>query len=233
MGYKDDIQIDIDQLDKEWIKQASLYQRYARQEAISLYERDQLNDSLTLVQAQLDGDIRLDPKKHGFDSKPTEAAILNTIKQNPYYLKANKLLMKAACKAKVIGGAVRSFDHKKKALEKLTDLYLSGYWATPKIKSEAQEVFGKQTREDLEVALKKEDRLITKSLKEAEPKEKEKGGKKKTETKPTGKTMEELTTKAKSGTKAKPKAKTREDRFAETKAKSEALAKAKRLKKKK
>jgi hypothetical protein len=165
MGYKEDIQIDIHTLDAEWIKQASLYQYYARKEAVALYERDQLADKLALTQAQLDGDIRLNFKKHGFDSKPTEAAILNSIKQNPFYIKANSLLMKASCKAKIIGGAVRAFDHKKKALEKLTDLYLSGYWASPKIKSEAQEVYGKQVHEGVEVALKKDDRMIAVALK--------------------------------------------------------------------
>ena len=173
MGYKEDIQINIDQLDAEWIKQAALYQHYAKQEAMALYERDQLADALALTQAQLDGDIRLDPEKHGFSSKPTEAAILNSIKQNKHYTKANKILMKAMCKAKIIGSAVRAFDHKKKALEKLTDLYLSGYWAAPKIKSEAQEVFGQQTRMNLEESLKREDRLIAKSLQdEAEKKKK-------------------------------------------------------------
>jgi hypothetical protein len=165
MGYKEDIQIDINQLDAEWIKQASLYQHYAKQEATALYKRDQLADALALVQAQLDGDIRLNFGKHGFESKPTEAAILNSIKQNPFYIKANVLLMKASCRVKIIGGAVRAFDHKKKALEKLTDLYLSGYWAAPKIKSEAQEVYGEQTRKGLEADLKKEDRLIAASLK--------------------------------------------------------------------
>jgi hypothetical protein len=160
MGYKEDIQIDIHALDAEWIKQASLYQYYAKKEAVALYERDQLADRLALVQAQLDGDIRLDPKKHGFDSKPTEAAILNSIKQNPFYIKANSFLMKASCKAKIVGGAVRAFDHKKKALEKLTDLYLSGYWASPKIKSEAQEVYGAQAQEALSKDLQKDERML-------------------------------------------------------------------------
>ena len=204
MGYKEDIRIDIDHLDKEWTKQAALYQNYARQEAITLYDRDQLNDNLALTQAQLDGDIRLSPTKYGFDSKPTEAAILNTIKQQPQYLKANKLLMKAACKAKIIGGAVRSFDHKKKALEKLTELYLSGYWAAPKIRSEAQEVFGKQTKEELDAALKKEGRLVTASLK------------KETEKAALAATKLKEQAKARAGSKPKPKTKPK----AETKIKS-------------
>ncbi len=174
MEYKDDIRIDIHALDAEWIKQASLYQYYAKKEAIALYERDQLADRLALVQAQLDGDIRLDFKKHGFESKPTEAAILNSIKQNPFYIKANSLLMKASCKAKIIGGAVRAFDHKKKALEKLTDLYLSGYWAAPKIRSEAQEVYGEQAQEALSKDLQKDERMLRLQAAQKEKTEKEK-----------------------------------------------------------
>lgn len=219
MGYKEDIQIDIDQLDQEWIKQASLYQYYAKQEATALYERDQLVDALALMQAKLDGDIRLNFGAHGFESKPTETAILNSIKQNPIYTEANSLVMKATCKAKIIGSAVRAFDHKKKALEKLTDLYLSGYWAAPKIKSEAQEIFGKQTREDMEKALQKEDRMIKAPLK----REAEAGTKteKKTEGKP-----EVITQKAKDGQGTKKRA-VEDKKRAEIKAKSVAQAKAK------
>lgn len=183
MGYKEDIQIDIDALDKEWVKQAATFQYYAKQEAVALYERDQLADDLTLTQAQLDGDIRLNFGAHGFESKPTEAAILNSIKQNPRYIKANSLLMKASCKAKIVGGAVRAFDHKKKALEKLTDLYLSGYWAAPKIKSEAQEVYGEQAQEALNKDLQKDERMTRLQATQKREVESKIEGKKKTETK--------------------------------------------------
>ena len=115
MGYKEDIQIDIDQLDKEWIKQAPLFQKYAKQEAVALYERDQLGDAVDLLRAQLDGDVRAHPEKYGFESKPTETAIANKIKQLKSLIAANELVMKATCKAKIIGSAVRAFDHKKKS----------------------------------------------------------------------------------------------------------------------
>jgi hypothetical protein len=225
MGYKEDIRIDIHVLDAEWIKQASLYQYYAKQEAMALYKRDQLADKLALTQAQLDGDIRLDLKKHGFESKPTEAAILNSIKQNPFYIKANSLLMKASCKAKIIGGAVRAFDHKKKALEKLTDLYLSGYWAAPKIRSEAQEVYGEQAQEALSKDLQKDERILRLQAAQKEKTEKKKtdvkeaskgpatarekktgkktGGKTKSESKPVGKTEEQIRPKLKGAGKKK------------------------------
>ncbi len=248
MGYKEDIQININQLDKEWVKQAATYQYYAKQEAMALYSRDQLADKLALTQAQLDGDIRLNPGKHGFDSKPTEAAILNSIKQNPFYIKANSLLMKASCKAKIIGGAVRSFDHKKKALEKLTDLYLSGYWAGPKIKSEAQEIYGKQTREDMEAGLRKDERMIQASLKREAAEEAKDGAvaakkkettKKKPEKKVEGKTEKKVEKKTGGETKPKPKTKlktkpepkptgkTREELTAKSKAKSPGRKKSK------
>lgn len=229
MGYQEDIKIDIDQLDQEWIKQASLYQYYAKQEAMALYKRDQLAEALALTQAQLDGEIRLDPKKHGFESKPTEAAILNSIKQNPFYIKDSRILMKATCKAKIIGSAVRSFDHKKKALEKLSDLYLSGYWAGPKIKSEAQELYGKQTRMDLEDSLRREDRLVKASLKKeaAATNEKEKKADKATKAEKKLKAQAQPKVEAAARARAKVKAKSVDIAKAETKAKGKGKAKPK------
>lgn len=237
MGYKEDIKIDIDQLDQEWIKQAGLYQHYAKQEATALYERDQLIDSLALLQAQLDGDIRTNPEKFGITGKPTEAAILNKIKQQEAYTEANSCVMKSTCKAKIIGSAVRAFDHKKKALEKLTDLYLSGYWAAPKIKSEAQEVFGKQTRLSLEGSLKREERLVAASLeKEAEKEAERKTEKKKTETKgldPAKPKLKSATQRAQNELKARKKIKAKSVALAQTKREGESKTKLRATRKKK
>jgi len=206
MGYTEDIQIDIDHLDAEWIQQASRYQFYAKREAIAMYERDQVADELSLCHAKLDASIRLNPEKFGIITKPTEAAILNTIKQQPEYAKTNKAFMDLLLKTRIISAAVKSFEHKKKALEKLTDLYLSGYWAKPRVSSEAQEIYGKQAREEQESDLKKEERLITAGLK----KEAEKDAKGKPEFKPTTQTGEgkaEGKAEAKPKGKPKPKAK--------------------------
>lgn len=48
------------------------------------------------------------------------------------YQQANDEYLDAVKEAKIFGVAREAFDHRKKALEKLTDLFLSQYWAEPR-----------------------------------------------------------------------------------------------------
>lgn len=145
MSEESSFSIDPNALDVEWIRQPALYQKYARLVARAEYMKDQLY-------SKLDRDIRFNFKKYGFDSKPTEVAILSTIKGNKRFLKIQYTHRKLI-------GETKALEHKKKALEKLADLYLSGYWARPKIKTEAQDLYSKEERKEMEELLKKDPRL--------------------------------------------------------------------------
>ncbi|MEA1876064.1 MAG: hypothetical protein U9N86_04310, partial [Bacteroidota bacterium] len=67
MGYKEDIQIDINALDVELLRQAPLYQRWGKREADALYEKDQVEESLSRCRATLDLAIRANPQNFGFE----------------------------------------------------------------------------------------------------------------------------------------------------------------------
>ena len=142
MGYKEDIQIDINALDIELIRQASLYQRWGKREAMALYDKDQVEEALSKCRAKTDLAIRANPQKFGFEGtgKPTEGAIHSILILQSEVEEATERFLKSKYKAKVLGVATKSFEHKKKALEKLADLYINGYWATPRVDPEAQEV---------------------------------------------------------------------------------------------
>ncbi|RPI56392.1 MAG: hypothetical protein EHM49_00480 [Deltaproteobacteria bacterium] len=137
--------VDPNSLDTEWVRQASLYQKIAKRAAQAAYSKNR-------IEAFLDWDIRNSPGKYGFDSKPTEAAVANAVK-------GNKLFLKALYKYLRLQGELKALEHKKKSLEKLTELYLSGYWARPKIKTEAQELYAEEANRSMLDSLKKDTRL--------------------------------------------------------------------------
>jgi hypothetical protein len=128
MGYKEDLEIDQYALEEGWLKQAVLYAKWAEEAVNANYEVDKLRESLDLKRAELDGKIRNDPAIYGI-AKITESAISAAILMNAEYQEANNKVLEASRNAKILAVARDSFEHKKKALEKLTDLFLSNYWA--------------------------------------------------------------------------------------------------------
>jgi hypothetical protein len=217
MGYREDVTIDINNLDVELIRQAGLFQHWGRQEASSLYEKDQIEESLHKCRARLDLAIRSEPEKFGFTGKLTEGAINSIITLHPDIEIATEAFFKSKYKTKVLGIAVKSFEHKKKALEKLADLYINGYWATPKVDPEAQRAFDEQAQEIVSKTMKGDKRMLALAKKkeakrladvEAERRaaaarrktaveKKNAGGKTKSEPKPIGKTEEQIRPKPK------------------------------------
>ena len=211
MGYKEDIQIDINALDVELLRQAPLYQRWGKREAEALYEKDQVEEALSKCKAKTDLAVRANPEKFGFKGtgKLTEGAVTSMISLDPRVGKATELFLKSKYTAKVLGIATKSFEHKKKALEKLTDLYINGYWATPRVGVEAQEAFDNQARGIANETMKGDKRMLALAKKREEERlaelEAKVKARDKTETEENAKADAKAKAKPKTGAKAKPK----------------------------
>lgn len=147
MGYKEDLEIDKDNLDEAWQYQALKFAHWAEKEVEALSQRDKAKEQLELMRANLDSHIRKNPNSY-FLEKVTESAIQNIILQNENYQKANNAYLDAVRQAKIFGVAREAFDHRKKALEKLTDLFLSQYWAEPREGRITKKVMEEKGRED-------------------------------------------------------------------------------------
>lgn len=160
MGYKEDVTIDINNLDAELLRQASLFQYWGRQEAQALYEKDQVEEALSKCKARVELDIRKDPEKYGYINKLTEGAISCLLVGQQEVIDAIEVSLKSKYKAKILNVAVKSFEHKKKALEKLVELYINGYWATPKVDPEAQRAFDDQAQKVIHKTMKGDERMM-------------------------------------------------------------------------
>lgn len=156
MSFSQDVNIDKNNLDYEWIQQARLFNKYSELYANAMFERDKNKERLSLVKAQIDGDIRKDPESYGFTGKPTEPAIASLIQQDERYTDAQSDYISSVRDMNIIAGTKIAMEHKKSALEALAKLYLSGYWSEARIPGEARKKY--ETEEETK-ALNKSSRL--------------------------------------------------------------------------
>ena len=64
--------------------------------------------------------------------KVTEAVVANRVTLHPTVDVAERSFMASNTKAKLLAAAPRAFDQRKKALEKLSELFIAGYFSAPK-----------------------------------------------------------------------------------------------------
>jgi hypothetical protein len=126
--YPDDLQIDKFNLAEEWEHQPTLYMYWAEEAVYAQTQRDRVSEQLKLLAAQLDSDIRINWKAYGFPKAPTEGAIKAAIEQQESYMEKKEALAKATEHAKIMEAARSGMDHKRRALDNLTDLQIAGFY---------------------------------------------------------------------------------------------------------
>jgi len=132
---RDFFKIDEHDLVREWVEQPELFYKYARRLADARLELSQRETAVDVAKADADNLIRERPKKFGLPEKPTEAAIKAAIINMPSYTQAMKFLHEAAHAVALLDAAVKTLDHRKRALENLVDLHGQNYFASPRDKS--------------------------------------------------------------------------------------------------
>ena len=78
IDYENDVKIDPDALDIEWLNQAELMRKYATYAACAKQSVDEAKERLDVGKAKIEMDVRSDPAAYGL-SKPTEAGIQSAI----------------------------------------------------------------------------------------------------------------------------------------------------------
>jgi hypothetical protein len=131
--YETDIEIDESALDVEWVGHASLMLRYTRTAAESHKEMNLAKARLDYVKARLDKEIRENPDAYGLGTRITEGSISSAIRLSEDFEEANHGLIEKEFEYEVAAGVVRSFDHRKSALENLVRLHAQSYFAGPSV----------------------------------------------------------------------------------------------------
>lgn len=132
MNYEQDIKIDHDALDIEWLEQPELMMRYSRHQARCALDYDKAKERLEVVKAELDKQIRQHPEKYEI-AKITETVILNTIITQPKYTATQGEMLDAKFEWDIARAAVNAINGRKDALENLVRLHGMQYFAGPKM----------------------------------------------------------------------------------------------------
>lgn len=131
MAFKDDIKLDITNLDKIALKLPSLYDEWATKWVNSVNRRDHLKEKLSVARAEADEEIRESPNKFGWTSEksPTEAWVSNQITLHKKVRKTNEELLEAQYEVNVFSAAKETLHHVRGSLENLTELFRNGYFS--------------------------------------------------------------------------------------------------------
>lgn len=133
-----DLAIDPHKLDEEWLKQPALYMKYSEMASKAQKLKDELKERVEVIKAGIDQLVRENPEKYNAPTdkkgeiKITEAWITGAIIRDGRYQEAVKEYNEALYEFNILSAAVKSFDHKKKALEGMVQLWQGSYFSVPK-----------------------------------------------------------------------------------------------------
>ncbi len=146
-NYRKDIVIDETDLAKEWLEQPSLFLYYAEAHADAIDLRDKKKADMEYAYAREYAKIK-DNWQEYFDSKPTEAAIKEFILNSEDYQAAEKSYLNANRDVNVLLAAKTAFEHRKRALENLVSLKISGFHSEPRNKKRTLEGGNRQAQKN-------------------------------------------------------------------------------------
>lgn len=129
--------IDKFNLDEELVNHPDLYHDLAIAHVKAEDRVQRLEAKLALVEADLAVNIRSDPKRFGFEKKPDVAAMKARVITSKRYQGVIKKLLKAKRNFAALKAGLRTMEHRKMVLEKLTDLDARDYFAKPRVKNKA------------------------------------------------------------------------------------------------
>lgn len=162
-SYKDDLKINLHALDKEWERQPDLYIHWAEEATNAIDLRDSLERQLTVWASKKAMRIRKNPKIYGLD-KVTDSAIKDIINSSAEYNELYAEWLRAKKDASILDKVgSRAFEHKKRALEKITELYFNNYFSEPRIKKEVKDAVEEGKRFEHRKLLKSDKRIGGKS----------------------------------------------------------------------
>lgn len=130
--YKQDVEINPEALDVEWVRQAALYLKYGEQVAKMRDRVDRLKEKLDVQDASLSLKIRKDPFRFGMD-KVTEGNIKELVLVSEDHVELSNELAETRYELEILQTALRAMDVKKSALENLVRLHGASYFAGPSV----------------------------------------------------------------------------------------------------
>jgi len=137
-NYREDVKIDKFALDEELLQHPAKYMMYAELAADAVFARDKAKEKLEFIEAELDSECRAHWDALCPGIKITNDGITAWIRQQPVRREAVNDLNVATRNMNLMTAAKEAFQHRKKSLEGLKELYLAGYFSRPVIPEESR-----------------------------------------------------------------------------------------------
>jgi hypothetical protein len=125
------LEIDENNLPVEWQGQANMMLQVGVDMADAQQEADEAQARFSVVVAKLDAAIRAEPAEFGI-SKVTETTVQHAVVRQPEHIAAQGDLFAARHTLNVMKAAVQAVQHRKSALQGMTDLWLRQWHAEPR-----------------------------------------------------------------------------------------------------
>ena len=138
--YEEDLAIDPDALDVEWLDHPARFMRYAEACAKAKKKLDESHERVKVVRSKL---VKRIKEQEGGTAQEIEAKYRNS----PRHKKAKQAMINAEYQFNVLSNAVSAMHARRSALENLVRLHGQSYFAGPQEPRDLSLEFGKQARE--------------------------------------------------------------------------------------
>jgi hypothetical protein len=146
MSVKDDIKIDVTDLDQQWTDLPDMFHNYSEEGDLIEAEIKYKKLEQELLGADLDMKIRKTPADFGIE-KLSENVVFSTIRQDAKWRDLSFEILELEKQRKLMASACRSLEMKKDALKSIQALYLSEFYIAPSGPEEIKKL--KEHQEDL------------------------------------------------------------------------------------
>jgi phage host-nuclease inhibitor protein Gam len=148
INYKEDVKIDFDNLDLEWIDQAELARRYAKHVSTLKKEVRRLEEKKKTIRSILIDKINRDPETLTGKARPNAADIEAAYRTNEEYIETVDELLDAQEEAEYAEYVYQEISWtRKKALEQLVTLHAQMYFAGPSVPRNLRDEYLRKKKE--------------------------------------------------------------------------------------
>jgi len=144
--YEQDVSIDEEALDIEWLEHPDLTIKYCQMEARARQQLDHAKENMVVVEAELYQKICNNPEAYDLP-KTTESAISGAMKMTDKYKQAKEKVNEAQYELNMAQAAVKAIYAKKDALENLVRLFGQQYFAGPSAPRNISKEFEKKHKQ--------------------------------------------------------------------------------------
>jgi hypothetical protein len=131
-SYKDELWIDQNALDEEWLQQSNLYMKYAELHARAIRRRDRAWEKTKVVRSELIKEAKSGQVEE-LGAKPTDPTVEAYYRSHKRHIDAKDDQIEAEFEVNIYSAAVFAFQQRKVALENLVRLGMGDYFAMPRV----------------------------------------------------------------------------------------------------